>query len=143
MDRDQELAIKYECAEVHYKYYILGDEDDFEGAVNCMTEDFVSTYPGLGVTRGRDGLLKSITTSHGPCFFRTYVSNLVVTVIDEQNAEVMSYVQQYFHEWDEIKDGKIPVIQPGTLCRQDNKCVLTDDGWKISRRHVTELLRRA
>jgi hypothetical protein len=64
-------------------------------------------------------------------------------VIDEQNAESASYVQQYFQDWDEIKDGAIPSLQPYSLCRHDCKLVHTDEGWKIKHRHVTELIHRA
>ena len=64
-------------------------------------------------------------------------------MIDEENAEAVFYVQQFYNDRDEIKDGTIPALQPYTLVRHDNKMVLTDEGWKIKHRNVTELLRRA
>ena len=75
-----------------------------------------------------------------PALRVTFVANCLVTVIDEKNAEAVSYVQQYFHDWDEIKDGTVPSLQPYTLCRHDNKMVLTDEGWKIKHRDVSELI---
>ena len=142
MDRDQERAIEWDCLQVHNRWYMLGDAGDHEAAANTFTEDGVSTYEGQAV-KGRAALLKSLQSSHGNRFTRNFVANCMVTVIDEQNAEAVSYVQQYFHDWDEIKDGTVPSLQPYTLCRHDNKMVLTDEGWKIKHRDVTELIRRA
>ena len=141
MDRDQERAIEWDCAQVHHRYYMLGDAGDHEGASKTFTEDGVSAYEGQAVN-GRAGILKALQTSHGTRFTRSFVANILVTVIDEKNAEAASYVQQYFQDWDEIKDGTIPSLQPFTLCRHDNKMVLTDEGWKIKHRNVTELIRR-
>ena len=141
MDRDQERAIEWDCAQTHHRYYVLGDAGDHEGASMTFTEDGVSTYEGQSL-HGRAAVLKSLQTSHGPRFTRSFVANILVTVIDEQNAEAVSYVQQYFQNWDDIKDGTIPSLQPFTLCRHDNKMVLTDEGWKIKDRVVSELIRR-
>ena len=142
MDRDKERAIEWDCLQVHNRWYMLGDAGDHEGAVNTFTEDGVSEYEGQAV-RGRAELLKSLQTSHGTRFTRNFVANCIVAVIDEKNAEAVSYVQQFFQEWDELKDGTIPSLQPFTLCLHENKLVLTDEGWKIKHRKVTELIRRA
>ena len=142
MDRDQERAIEWDCAKVHHRYYILGAAGDHEEASKSFTEDGVSVYEGQAL-HGRAAVLKSLQTSHGPRFTRSFVANIVVTVIDEQNAEAVSYVQQYFQNWDEVKDGTIPSLQPYALCRHDNQMVLTDDGWKIKHRNVSELIRRS
>ena len=141
MNRNQERAIEWDCAQVHHRYYILGDAGDHVGASKMFTENGVSTYEGQALY-GRAAVLKSLQTSHGPRFTRSFVANILVTVIDENNAEAVSYVQQYFQNWDEIDDGTIPSLQPLALCRHDNKMVLTDDGWRIKDRKVSELLRR-
>jgi len=141
MDRDQERAIEWDVFQIHNRYYVLGDAGDHEAASTLFTKDGVSVYEGQALN-GRAEILNSLQTSHGPRFTYSFVANCTVTVIDEQNAEAASYVQQYFHERDEIKDGTISALQPYTLVRHDNRFVLTDEGWKIKHRNVTELIRR-
>ena len=142
MDRDQERAIEWDCCQVHNRMYILGDANDHQGYANLFTEDGVSVYEGQALN-GRAGILQSRIASYEPRFTRSFVANCTVTVIDEENAEAVFYVQQFYNDRDEIKDGTIPALQPYTLVRHDNKMVLTDEGWKIKHRNVTELLRRA
>ena len=141
MDRDQERAIEWDVFQVHNKYYLLGDAGEHEAASKVFTQDGVSIYEGQPLN-GRAEILKSLQTSHGPRFTYSFVANCTVTVIDEQNAEAASYVQQYFHDRDEIKDGTISALQPYTLVRHDNRFVLTEEGWQIKHRNVTELIRR-
>ena len=142
MDRDQERAIEWDCFQIHNRMYILGDASDHEGYANFFTEDGVSVYEGQALN-GRAEILQSRFDSYEPRFFRSFVANCTVTVIDEKNVETVSYVQQFYFDWDEITDGTIPTVQPYALVRHDNKFVLTDEGWRIKHRNVTELLRRA
>jgi ketosteroid isomerase-like protein len=141
MDRDQERAIEWDCFHTQNRYYVLVDAGDYEGGANLFTEDAVWTLWGQEL-HGRAEILKGLEDGLGPVFIRHYVSNITVNVIDENNAEVISYVHIYRHEWDEIKDGTIPTIGAWVLGRHDNKMVRTDEGWRISRRDISSFLRR-
>jgi hypothetical protein len=141
MDRDQERAIEWDCFHTQNKYYVMVDDGDYEGGGNLFTEDAIWTLWGQEL-HGRDEIIKGLHDGLGPVFIRHYVSNITVNVIDENNAEVISYVHIYRHEWDEIKDGTIPMIGAWVLGRHDNKMIRTDEGWRISRRDISGFLRR-
>ena len=143
MDREQERAIEWDCFHTQNRYYVLADAGDFEGAASQFAKDGVWTMKQWGQElRGRAKIANGLKDGLGPVFIRHYISNITVTVIDENNAEVISYAHAYRHEKDEIKDETIPFIGAWALARHDNKMVLTDDGWKISRRDVSAMLMR-
>ena len=123
------------------RYYVLADAGDYEGAANLFTKDGVWTLRGQEL-HDRAEIAKGLSDGLGPVFIRHYISNITVTVIDEHNAEVISYAHAYRHDLDEIKDGTIPFIGAWALARHDNKMMLTDEGWKISRRDVSAMLLR-
>ena len=141
MDRKQERAIEWDCFHTQNRYYVLADAGDYEGAADLFTKDCVWTLLGQEL-HGREELAKGLRDGLGPVFIRHFISNITVTVIDENNAEVISYAHAYRHEEGEIKDGTIPFISAWALARHDNEMVLTDEGWKISRRDVSAMLMR-
>ena len=83
MNRDQERAIEWDVFQIHNRMYILGDAGDHEGYANSFTEDGVSVYEGIALN-GRAEILQSRFDSYEPRFYRSFVANCTVTVIDEK-----------------------------------------------------------
>ena len=131
MDREREREIEWDCQKVLRQYYHHVDQREYDEAVQLFTADVHWVVMGLDLhgreaVRGSFGGLTDSTIRH-------VLTNTVVTVIDENNAESISYNSIYC-EKGFPDDGPIPFEGPDRLGTQLAKLRRTDEGWRISER---------
>ena len=73
---------------------------------------------------------------------RHVVTNVLVTVIDADHADVISYKSIYRHEEGEMLDKPVPLNGPKWVSVYADEMVRTDDGWRIKRKEGTTLFER-
>ena len=95
MTRDEERAIEWDCQKVMRQYYHHVDHHEFEDAVRLFTEDVTWKVMGVGL-KGRDELLEALLGGLGNDTIRHILTNVIVTVIDENNAELWNYTTNYY-----------------------------------------------
>ena len=131
MDREREREIEWDCQKVLRQYYRHVDKREYDEAVQLFTPDIHWVVMGLDLhgraaVRGSFGGLVESTIRH-------ILTNTVVTVIDNDNAESVSYntiyVEKGFPE-----NGPISFEGPNRLGENHDKLVRTKDGWLISHR---------
>ena len=116
------------------KYYHHVDQRQYDEAVQLFTPDVHWVVMGLDL-HGREAVRNSfggLTDST----IRHVLTNTVVTVIDEDNAESISYNSIYC-EKGFPDDGPIPFKAPDRLGTQHAKLRRTEAGWRICERGST------
>ena len=131
MDREQEREIEWDCQKVLRQYYLHVDQREYDKAVQLFSEDIHWVVMGLDLhgrdaVRGSFGGLDDSTIRH-------VLTNTVVTVIDEDNAESISYNTIYV-EKGFPDDGPLPFTGPDRLGTQYAKLKRTAEGWRITER---------
>ncbi len=142
MDEDLELAIEWQCAKVLTHYYNLVDQGDFDTAVTLFTPDVVWSMDG-DEYRGQDGNLSGMHKLLDESLIRHVISNIVVTVIDEDHAEAVTYLVVYCYPKQDIADGKLQTVAANRFSEVVNNLVRTADGWRISRREIKNVMTTA
>ncbi len=131
MDRLEELLIEWECQKVLSQYYHHVDQREYDEAVKLFTPDVHWQIMGLDLhsreeVRGQFGGLAESTIRH-------VLSNFVVKVIDENNAEMKCYLAIYV-EKGFPDDGPIPFEGPDRISNSYSKLRRTDEGWQLAER---------
>ena len=143
MDRDQEIAIEWDCQKVLRHYYHLVDQKRYDEAVQIFTPDIEWWSMGVAL-KGHDDILKGLHGALGDGTIRHVFTNTVIDVIDENHAVSRSYNTNYYTKGVKLEeqDGPLPMKGPHRLGVNEAELVRTDDGWKISRRKVSHVFRR-
>ena len=142
MDEDRTLAIEWQCAKVLTHYYNLVDQGEFDSAVALFTSDVVWSMDG-DEYRGHDGNLSGMHKLLDESLIRHVISNIVVTVIDEDHAEAVTYLVVYCYPKQDVADGKLETVAANRFSEVVNQLVRTEDGWRISRREIKNVMATA
>ncbi len=143
MDRDEEIAIEWDCQKVQRQYYHLVDQKRYEEAVQIFTPDIEWWSMGVAL-KGRDDILKGLHGALGDGTIRHIFTNTVIEVIDENHAVSRSYNTNYYTKGVKLeeRDAPLPFEGPHRLGENYAELVRTEEGWKISRRRVSHVFRR-
>ena len=95
MTRDEERAIEWDCQKVMRQYYHHVDHHEFDEAVKLFTEDVTWSVMGINL-KGRDEILEALHGGLGDDTIRHVLTNVLVTVIDKDNAELWNYTTNYY-----------------------------------------------
>lgn len=126
----EELVEKQNIQSVLAEYCERLDEYDIAGVAACFSEDAVTDYGAGrgGEVRGRDAIADRIATGQG-VFRRTHHQLGQIRIqIDNDTAEVTSYVTA----WHELESGKKDVV----CLRYLDELLRIDTGWLITSRRV-------
>ena len=94
MDANQEMAIEWECQKLMRRYYHHVDHYEYDEAILLFTPDV--DWLGLGVKLdGRKQILEGLHGGLGAGTIRHMLTNVVVTVIDEDHATATAYNTLY------------------------------------------------
>ena len=135
MNRVEELLIESECQRVIHQFYRYVDHHEFEKAVKLFTEDV--TWEVMGVAlKGRDEILEALYGGLGNDTIRHVLTNVIVTVIDKDNAELWNYTTNYYSREGRREDmnGPLRFDGPHRLGDMFAKLRRVGDDWKISAR---------
>ncbi len=139
MDEDRKLAIEWQCAKLLTHYYNLVDQGDFDTAVTLFTPDVVWSMDG-DEYHGQDGNLSGMHKLLDESLIRHVISNIVVTVIDEDHAEAVTYLVVYCYPKRDVAGGKLETVAANRFSEVANTLVRTEEGWHISRREIKTVM---
>lgn len=141
MDRDEERAIEWECQRILTRFCLYGDTRQYDKWVNLFTPDGVWYRLGEEL-RGHEKLRTAMEARPTAALSRHVLTNVLVTVIDVDHAESVSYKSIYRHEEGETLDKPVPLNGPKWVSVYTDKLVRTDDGWRIQEKEGVTLFER-
>ncbi len=141
MNRDEERAIEWECQRILTCFCLYSDTRQYDKLMNLFTPDGVWFRLGEEL-RGHEKLRKALEARPLEALSRHIISNVLVTVIDEDHAESVSYKSIYRHEAGETLDKPVPLNGPKWVSVYTDKFARTDDGWRITEKEGTTLFER-
>jgi hypothetical protein len=143
MMREEILAAEAACTRLVHQYCFVVDDCDTEGFIEVFTEDGVWGRSGQPLLSGHDQLRaffiarpKNVITQH-------LCSNVLVNVIDADNATGRSYVT-VFRSLQPAPGGdqELPHAIPELLAEYADAYRRTSKGWRISKRVTTVRFQR-
>lgn len=143
MDSVIERGIEWDCQKTWLRYYQHVDHHEFEKAVELFTEDVTWKLMGLDL-KGRDELLEALYGALGNDTTRHVLTNVVVNVIDENNAEAHAYNTIYYSREGrrEDMDGPFQFEGPHRLVDHHAELRRVGDQWQIAARGGQGVFRR-
>lgn len=135
MDRATERGIEWDCQKILRQYYHHIDHHEFEQAVQLFAEDVTWQLVGLDLT-GRDAILEALHAGLGSDTIRHVVTNIIVNVIDEDHADLLTYTTIYYSKEGrrEDMDQPLPLSGPHRLVDTYAKMRWHVDAWQIAAR---------
>ncbi len=143
MDREQERAIEWECQKVWRRHYYHVDRLEYEEAIDLFTPDVDWESHGIKLD-GRDEHVNSLHGSFDGRTIRHVLTNMVITVIDEDHAVARAYNTLYYTGEAEFAkaDGLLAFEGPHRLIDCYAELRRTPEGWRISKRRDLIVYRR-
>ena len=136
MDDMQRLLIERACARLVTEYCHFIDHGEAAKIAGQFTEDGVWASPGDART-GREAIAKSFERrqDNAARVSRHVCSNLLIDVIDENNATGVVYLTLFRHDGDPARRVS-PSDVPNVIGEYRDSFVRTADGWRFKRREV-------
>ena len=133
MTNEQRRAIEADVTRLIHQYVWANDAQDWQTCASLYTQDAVFRRPSGGdPVVGREAILASFT-ARPPRAQRHVMANTLVDVVSENEARAKSVIVLYMGDAADdglpVQDAKSPLI--GTF---EDRCVLTDDGWRFAER---------
>jgi hypothetical protein len=141
MDRDEERAIEWECQRILTRFCLFNDCKQSDELAKLFTTDGVWFRLGEALV-GREDIRKAIESRPVEALHRHVLSNMFVTVIDADHAEVSSYKSIYYHDAGETLNKPVPLNGPKWISAYIDSFVRTEDGWRIGRMEGATLFER-
>ena len=141
MDRDEERAIEWECQRILTRFCLFNDCNQSDELANLFTTDGVWFRLGKAL-KGRESIRKAMESRPAEALHRHLLSNVLVTVIDADHAEVSSSKSIYYHDAGETLDKPVPLNGPKWVSAYTDSFVRSEDGWRIERMEGATLFER-
>ena len=132
MEREEERAIEWECQRIHTQFCLFNDRKQSADLANLFTPDGIWIRLGETLT-GRAEIRKAMEARPAAALHSHVLSNVHVTVIDTDNAEVISYKTIYYLIDGETLAKPVPLDGPKWVSVYRDKFVRTNEGWRIAR----------
>lgn len=143
MDREQRIAIEWECTRLINRYALLTDEARWEDVVALYAKDGLMTRPTSpdDPIVGHEALLAAFT-ARLPRISRHVCANIVVTVESETEASAESVILLFTGS--AAEDGGLPIPDGAPLVgTYRDRFRLTDEGWRFAERRGALSFRKA
>ena len=136
MDDMQRLLIERACARLVTEYCHFIDHGEAAKIAGQFTEDGVWASPGDART-GREAIAKSFERrqDNAARVSRHVCSNLLIGVIDENNATGVVYLTLFRHDGDPARRVS-PSDVPNVIGEYRDSFVRIAEGWRFKRREV-------
>lgn len=143
MDRDRERGIEWDCQKTLRQYYHHVDHHEYEDAVKLFTADADWKVMGLSL-KGREEILEALYGGLGNDTIRHVLTNVIVTVIDEDNANSWAYNAIFYSREGRIEDRDKPLPFAGPHRFSDGfaRMQRVDGRWLIAAREGGRLIFR-
>ncbi len=141
MDLVERLLIERECERLVTLYCHYVDHGEAARIVDLFSVDGVFTAPGVVTLSGRGELEEGLGQRQERSATRTarhVCNNLLIDVLDEDNATGVVYVTVYRHDRKKAESaGAVaPIGLPLMVGEYRDRFVRTDGGWRIAHREV-------
>ena len=130
MDLTFQREIEWDCSQVVVQFYNHLDARRYDDLVALFAADGVWKRQGKELD-GQAAIMEAMQARVEFLVIRHIVTNIQITVEDENNASSAEYVTVYRYDSDEKLDGPAPLDGPGVIFLYQDKLVRTGDGWKI------------
>lgn len=141
MNADQEMLIARQCERLAIAFAHAVDHRDTERAVALFAPD--ATFERRGeVLRGHAAIRAAQQARVPGIVTRHLCSTIDIQVMDDRHAKGTVYFLLYKHESAVPGSGPAPLGQPETLGEYQDEYILSDTGWKISKRVAKAAFRR-
>jgi hypothetical protein len=138
MKREQARAIEWDCAQLLIRFFNEFDAWRYHEMVRLFAPDGVWLRQGRAL-QGAAAILSALEARSTTQTVRHVVTNVQVTVLDNDTAESLLYVTAYQRDTGE-KATAVPVIRsPSLLLAVPGRLVRTEDGWRISSLTMTRV----
>lgn len=136
-----EASITTLCTSVATRFMARFDANDGAGMAELFTQDGEWARAD-GVVKGRAALLELMAQRSSSVLLLHVLTNFVVDVLSPDRALVRSIVTVYRHEFSRERTLPAPLDGPHAIGRYVDELVLTDRGWKITRKSSEPVLIR-
>ena len=136
MDEDRRRAIEWDCARVLTGFVNALDAGDYETMAGLMARNGVWMRPG-GDTIGPAGLLEAMQDRPRDLIVRHVVSNILIEVIDEDNATGITYLTVYRHHGPPPEKGPARLAGAHMVGVSYNRLVREPGGWRIAEKRTS------
>ena len=143
MERLERILIEHECTRLVNKFHHLFNRD-LSAVAELFTEDGAADFGTGSAMKGRDTIREALyqggsDTRTGRDIVMNTVTNIVIDVIDENNATGYSYdtYWQHVYKGEEKKLGTpVPVSSPAYLGYWVDEFKCVDGEWKFASRKL-------
>ncbi len=136
MDDQKRRNIEDECTKLSIAYARHVDFKEYDQFVQLFAPDGELNVSGRPI-RGRDKIAKSVSLRPVDLRSRHVLTNIYINVIDENQAEGLSYLTLYRHTGEGLEgDDQGPRIIPGpsSVGHYADKFIRTEEGWRFASR---------
>ena len=137
MEPQLRREIEWDCQQVIIRMSYAQDIGDFQGYVSYFTSDGNWLRQGVEL-QGHEAILDALSKRSPTLRIRHVFTNFIVTIHDEKNVQCMSYMHGRRADPGEGIEGPVPV-QEQVLWVYHDDMVLTEDGWKVSKRRAEKI----
>lgn len=131
MARDTKRAIEWDCGQTLLRFYDAFDSWDYAGMVALCTEDVIWHRAGK-VLKGRTAIVTELQRRPAAQTIRHLVSNLLVDVRADDQADARFYLTVFRHEVAELRPAPAPMQLPALLLVVTARLVHEGRGWLIA-----------
>lgn len=141
MNRGEEQAIEWECQRILIQLCQFNDTRKFDELANLFTPDGVWIRLGEALI-GREKIYQKMEERAAGALVHQVLSNVLITVIDADHADAISYKSIYRHEAGETLDKPVELNGPKWVSVYNEKLERTEEGWRIARKEGVTLFER-
>ncbi|MDB5730043.1 MAG: hypothetical protein JWQ00_3248 [Noviherbaspirillum sp.] len=132
MDKDAIRNIEWDCSRLVLNFYRYLDEKRYDDLAALFDED--GAWERLGEPLVGPQKIRETMNEREDWLTAHVVTNLMIDVVDENNANSVQYITLYRHQgWDESK-GPAPVVLPLGVLRHRDALVRVGGEWKFKRK---------
>lgn len=136
MDKETKRIIEDECTKLSIAYARHVDFKEYDQFVQLFAQDGELNVTGKPV-RGREKIARSLAFRPDGLRSRHILTNIHINVIDENNAEGLSYLTLYRHTGEGLEaddPGPRTIPGPWAVGHYADRFVRTDEGWRFASR---------
>ena len=145
MDLAKRHEIEQECSNLVLRSALYLDTHNHAWFAGLFTEDGLWDRVDQPLT-GPGENLPFLEARTSTTLVRHVITNLLVNVESEVAATAIAYVLNFQTSGDTIgavPETPAPMVSPGLIAEWHDSFALTNDGWRISRRHTDAIFRKS
>lgn len=142
MNPAERVLIERDCERLQVRYALAADTGDVEAFVGLFAENGSVEVPEHPAFVGHEAIRDSIRALAATVItMRHIITNRLVTVIDENQAEGICYLTVYNSDAEPDAQGMRPAGLPATIGEYTDQFVKTDTGWRFQSRVLQRVFR--